>query len=186
MLDQLESRPSPGRDVIHVRRQAELGHSCRAVAAPDHGERSGIRHRLGNCTSAGGEALILEQAHRAVPEDSSGICNHIIELGRSAPDFPDEWREEGNRLRGCQSQVWLKFWQEGGRLFFLAVSDSAIVSGLAAILMRDYSGRRPSEILDTPPDFIAAAGLDRHLSPTRSNGLNSMVNEIRRHAVECL
>lgn len=111
---------------------------------------------------------------------------HIIDLGRSAPDFPDEWREEGNRLRGCQSQVWLKFWQEGGRLFFLAVSDSAIVSGLAAILMRVYSGRRPREILDTPPDFIAAAGLDRHLSPTRSNGLNSMVNEIRRHAVECL
>lgn len=111
---------------------------------------------------------------------------HIIELGRNAPDFPDEWRIEDNRLRGCQSQVWLKSWQDEGRLFFLAISDSAIVSGLAAILMRVYSGRRPAEIVETPPDFIAGAGLDRHLSPTRSNGLHSMVNEIRQRAVKCL
>ena len=111
---------------------------------------------------------------------------HIIELGRSAPDFPDEWRTEDNRLRGCQSQVWLKSWQDEGRLFFLAVSDSAIVSGLAAILVRVYSGRRAREILETPPDFIAGAGLDRHLSPTRSNGLHSMVSEIRQRAVKCL
>ncbi len=111
---------------------------------------------------------------------------HIIELGRSAPDFPEDWRVEDNRLRGCQSQVWLKSWQGEGRLFFLAVSDSAIVSGLAAILMRVYSGRSPREILGTPADFIAGAGLDQHLSPTRSNGLHSMVHEIRQLAVKCL
>ena len=111
---------------------------------------------------------------------------HIIELGRNAPDFPDEWRIEDNRLRGCQSQVWLKSWQDEGRIFFLAVSDSAIVSGLAAILIRVYSGRRPKEIVETPADFIAGAGLDQHLSPTRSNGLHSMVNEIRRRALKCL
>lgn len=111
---------------------------------------------------------------------------HIIELGRSAPEFADEWRIEQNRLRGCQSQVWLKSWQEDERLVFRAASDSAIVSGLAAILMRVYSGRSPEEILETPPDFIAGAGLDRHLSPTRSNGLHSMVHEIRQLAVKCL
>ena len=111
---------------------------------------------------------------------------HIIDMGRNAPDFPEEWRIEDNRLRGCQSQVWLKSWQEQDRLYFLAVSDSAIVSGLAALLIRVYSGRRPQEIAETPPEFIAGAGLDTHLSPTRSNGLNSMVNEIRRRAVQCL
>ena len=111
---------------------------------------------------------------------------HIIELGRNAPDFPDEWRVEANRLRGCQSQVWLKSWQEDGCLIFRAVSDSAIVSGLAAILMRVYSARSPEEILKTPADFIAGAGLDRHLSPTRSNGLHSMVQQIRQLAVKCL
>ena len=111
---------------------------------------------------------------------------HIIELGRSAPDFPEKWRVEDNRLRGCQSQVWLKSWQDGGLLFFQAVSDSAIVSGLAAMLMRVYSGRSPREIAETPPDFISGAGLDRHLSPTRSNGLHSMVDQIRQLAVKCL
>ena len=111
---------------------------------------------------------------------------HIIEMGRSAPEFPEKWRIEDNLLRGCQSQVWLKSWQEDGRLFFRAVSDSAIVSGLAAVLMRVYSGRSPREIAETPPDFIAGAGLDRHLSPTRSNGLHSMVNQIRGLAVKCL
>jgi len=111
---------------------------------------------------------------------------HIIEMGRNAPEFPQEWRIEDNRLRGCQSQVWLKSWQEDGLLFFRAVSDSAIVSGLAALLMRAYSGRPPREIAETPPGFIAGAGLDRHLSPTRSNGLHSMVNQIRALAVKCL
>lgn len=111
---------------------------------------------------------------------------HIIELGRSAPDFAEEWRVEENRLRGCQSQVWLKSWQENERLVFRAVSDSAIVSGLAAMLIRVYSGRPPEEILAASPDFIAGAGLDRHLSPTRSNGLHSMVSEIRQRAVKCL
>ena len=111
---------------------------------------------------------------------------HIIELGRSAPEFPERWRTEDNLLRGCQSQVWLKSWQEDGRLFFRAVSDSAIVSGLAAVVMRVYSGRRPGEIAGTPPDFIATAGLDRHLSPTRSNGLHSMVSQIRGLASKCL
>ncbi|WP_446830701.1 SufE family protein [Candidatus Foliamicus sp.] len=111
---------------------------------------------------------------------------HIIEMGRNAPEFPDEWRIEDNRLHGCQSQVWLKSWQEGGRLFFRAVSDSAIVSGLAAILMRVYSGRPPREIAEARPEFIAGAGLDRHLSPTRSNGLHSMVDQIRGLALKCL
>ena len=80
MLDQLEPRPSPGRDVIHVGHQAELSHRRRAVAPADHGECAGISHGLRNCASAGGESLVLEQSHRAVPEDGSGIGDDIVEL----------------------------------------------------------------------------------------------------------
>jgi cysteine desulfuration protein SufE len=107
---------------------------------------------------------------------------HIIDLGRSLPDFPEDWRTEDNRIRGCQSQVWLHTEARDDRLDFCAISDSAIVSGLIAILMRVYSGKRASEIADSTPEFIAAIGLDEHLSPTRSNGLNSMIEAIRRAA----
>lgn len=107
---------------------------------------------------------------------------YIIDLGKRLPEFPEEWRTEDSRLHGCQSQVWFRTDRGDDRLTFQAISDSAIVSGLIAILMRVYSDRRAQEILDTPPDFIHAIGLDEHLSPTRSNGLNAMIQEIRRAA----
>ncbi len=110
---------------------------------------------------------------------------YIIDMGRQLPEFPEDQKTEDNRLRGCQSQVWLITHQDSGRLVFQATSDSAIVAGLIAVLMRVYSGRTPREILQTPPDFIAAIGLDQHLSPTRSNGLNSMIQAIRSAAGTC-
>ena len=110
---------------------------------------------------------------------------YIIDLGKKLPTFPPEWQTEDNRLRGCQSQVWLKASQSKDRLDFQAISDSAIVSGLIAILMRVYSGRAPVEIIATPPDFIDAIGLHEHLSPTRSNGLHAMIDAIKGHAAEC-
>ena len=88
-------------------------------------------------------------------------------------------------MRGCQSQVWLKASQSKDRLDFQAISDSAIVSGLIAILMRVYSGRAPVDIVTTTPDFIDAIGLREHLSPTRSNGLHAMIDAIKGHAAEC-
>jgi cysteine desulfuration protein SufE len=108
---------------------------------------------------------------------------YLIDLGRKLPDFPAEWQTEEYKLHGCQSQVWLKAQEGDGKLSFCAISDSAIVSGLIAVLMRVYSDRTPSEILATPPDFIDAIGLHEHLSPTRSNGLHAMIDSIRRHAV---
>jgi cysteine desulfuration protein SufE len=111
---------------------------------------------------------------------------YIIDLGRNLPDFPEAWRTEDNRIRGCQSQVWLKTGRRDGRLDFQAVSDSAIVSGLIAILMRVYSGRDAREIVATTPAFIAAIGLDEHLSPTRSNGLNAMIEVIKQAARDCV
>ena len=111
---------------------------------------------------------------------------YIIDMGRQLPPFPEAEKTEARKIQGCQSQVWLLTHAEGDRLSFQAVSDSAIVSGLIAILMRIYDGRRAQEILDTPPDFLGAIGLDQHLSPTRSNGLHSMIGAIRRAAAACV
>ena len=110
---------------------------------------------------------------------------YIIDLGRQLPAFPAEWQTEDYRLHGCQSQVWLRTEADGDRLRFQAISDSAIVSGLIAMLKRVYDGRRSAEILATPPDFIGRIGLDQHLSPTRSNGLAAMLGPIRAAAAEC-
>jgi cysteine desulfuration protein SufE len=111
---------------------------------------------------------------------------YIIDLGKDLPAFPDEWRTEENRIHGCQSQVWLKTRCADGRLDFTAVSDSAIVSGLISILMRVYSGKQAGEIINATQDFIGEIGLDEHLSPTRSNGLNSMITAIKGAAGSCV
>ena len=111
---------------------------------------------------------------------------YIIDLGRQLPAFPESEKTEDRKIKGCQSQVWLVTRAVGDRLEFQAVSDSAIVSGLIAILMRIYSGRPAREILATPPGFIKAIGLDQHLSPTRSNGLHAMLGVIRNAAAACV
>ena len=111
---------------------------------------------------------------------------YIIDMGRRLPEFPEAWRTEDRKLHGCQSQVWLRTEARDGRLHFAAISDSAIVSGLIAILMRVYNDRPAAEIASTPPDFVGAIGLDQHLSPTRSNGLNAMIRAIRQAAEEML
>jgi cysteine desulfuration protein SufE len=110
---------------------------------------------------------------------------YLIDLGSKLPDFPEVAKNEENRLHGCQSQVWLTAAEANNKLSFSAISDSAIVSGLIAVVMRIYSNRPPAEILATQPDFIDAIGLHEHLSPTRSNGLHAMIDAIRGHAVRC-
>lgn len=109
---------------------------------------------------------------------------YLIDLGRKLPDFPEAWRTEENKVHGCQSQVWLRSKTDSSCMQFQAISDSAIVSGLIAVLMRIYSGRTPEKILETPPDFIAEIGLDSHLSPTRANGLHAMLTTIKARAAE--
>jgi cysteine desulfuration protein SufE len=111
---------------------------------------------------------------------------YLIDLGRQLPEFPEAEMTDENKIRGCQSQVWFLADMQGDRLHFQAVSDAAIVSGLIAVLLRIYSDRTPQDILDSPPEFIAALGLEQHLSPTRSNGLASMVQAIHRFADEAL
>lgn len=107
---------------------------------------------------------------------------YLIDLGRKLPPFPDADRTDEHKVSGCQSQVWLVPSGDAHRLDFRAISDSSIVSGLIALLLRVYSGRSAEEILAIEPRFIEAIGLAKHLSPTRSNGLASMLATIRSHA----
>lgn len=119
-------------------------------------------------------------------EDWMDRYQYLVDMGRRLPEFPDALRTEDNRIRGCQAQVWFVAEKNEGRLFFRAISDAAIVSGLIALLLRLYNGRIPQDILDTPPDFVAALQLESHLSPTRSNGLASMLQAIRHFASAAL
>ena len=107
---------------------------------------------------------------------------YLIDLGRKLPPFPEELKTEDHKVHGCQSQVWLVAEGDANRLDLRAISDSAIVSGLIALLLRVYSGRTAREIIDTEPRFVEAIGLAKHLSPTRSNGLASMLKTVKEHA----
>lgn len=107
---------------------------------------------------------------------------YLIDLGRKLPAFPEEYRRDEFKLKGCQSQVWLVGEKRGDRLVFHAISDAAIVSGIIAVILRVYSDRTPAEIVATEPDFVSAIGLDAHLSPTRKNGLGAMLKAIKARA----
>ena len=114
--------------------------------------------------------------------DWSERYQYLIDLGRKLPDLPDALKTDDFRLHGCQSNVWISGEGDAQRLDFRAISDSAIVSGLIYLALRVYSGRSAAEILATEPDYIAAIGLAKHLSPTRSNGLAALLGFIRERA----
>jgi cysteine desulfuration protein SufE len=111
---------------------------------------------------------------------------YLIDLGRKLAPLPDAEKTEEHKVQGCQSQVWLLSSGDARRLDFVAASDSSIVSGLIALLLRVYSGRSAEEILATEPRFIEAIGLAKHLSPTRSNGLAAMLATVKQRAREAL
>jgi cysteine desulfuration protein SufE len=114
--------------------------------------------------------------------DWSERYQYLIDLGKKLPEYPPEDQTESWRVLGCQSNVWLK--PDGGRdgLHFRATSDSAIVRGLIALVLRVYSGRPAGEILAVEPYFIERIGLGAHLSPTRKNGLAAMLTKIKDYA----
>ena len=124
-------------------------------------------------TAAAAQAAIGEEF--AFFGDWSERYQYLIDLGRKLPPVPEEWKTEEHRLHGCQSMVWIVPNGDARRLDFQAISDSAIVSGLIFLALRVFSGRSAAEILATAPDYIADIGLARHLSPTRSNGLASLL-----------
>jgi len=114
--------------------------------------------------------------------DWSERYQYLIDLGKQLPPLDEAYRTEDYRVHGCQSMVWLVPSGDAAKMHFDATSDSAIVSGLLALLLRVYSDRPAAEILATEPEFIQAIGLAKHLSPTRSNGLVATLAKLKGYA----
>lgn len=118
----------------------------------------------------------------AIFDDWMEKYQYIIDLGKDLPKLNDIDKVEENKLQGCQSQVWIIHQVIDNKIIFKAESDAAIVSGLVALVLSVYSGKTASEIIQTKPTFISQIGLDKHLSPTRSNGLSSLLKKIQETA----
>jgi len=108
---------------------------------------------------------------------------YIIKLGQKLDSLDDEYKTEDNLVRGCQSQVWLHTELDDDKVIFKADSDAAITKGLVALMVRFYSNETPDDILSNNPDFIKQIGMQEHLSPTRSNGLASMIKQMKIYAM---
>jgi cysteine desulfuration protein SufE len=116
-------------------------------------------------------------------QDWEGRYQKIIEIGKKLPELAEAKKLEDYKVKGCQSQVWMHAKLEDGKIVFEADSDALIVRGLVALLLRVYSGSSPKEVLETPPDFIKDIGLETKLSPSRANGLFSMVKQMKFYAM---
>ena len=116
-------------------------------------------------------------------EDWIERYEYMIELGKSLPIINTKFKTEDNVIKGCQSKVWLHAYLENEKIIFTADSDSIITKGIVAILIRVFSNQSPEVILDSNTDFIDEIGLKEHLSPTRANGLVSMIKKIKMYAV---
>lgn len=108
---------------------------------------------------------------------------YIIELGKSLPLIQEEFKTDENLIKGCQSKVWLKGEQNEDKIIFTADSDAILTKGIIAILIRTFSNQKASDILDADMSFIDEIGLKEHLSPTRANGLVSMIKNIKMYAL---
>ena len=104
---------------------------------------------------------------------------YIIESGKSLQTIDEKFKDDKHLIKGCQSKVWLQGEMSNGALVFSADSDAILTKGIIALLLRVYSGQAPKAILDAEPYFIDQIGLKEHLSPTRANGLLSMVKHIK-------
>lgn len=109
---------------------------------------------------------------------------YLIELGKSLEGFPEVKKTDDRLIKGCQSRVWLDCEKSGDKLIFTADSDAIITKGIISLLISVYSGRSPKEILDDDFSFLDTLGLKENLSPTRANGLVSMIATIRAKAAE--
>ncbi|MGG5507004.1 MULTISPECIES: SufE family protein [unclassified Myroides] len=116
-------------------------------------------------------------------EDWMQRYEYIIELGKSLPLIDAQYQVEENLIKGCQSQVWLHADYVDGNVAFTANSDAILTKGIIAILIRVFSNQKPADILEADLSFIDEIGLKEHLSPTRANGLVSMIKQIRMYAL---
>lgn len=109
---------------------------------------------------------------------------YLIELGKALNEYPESLKTDDRLIKGCQSRVWLDSKVEDGKIFFNADSDAIITKGIISLLIRIYSGRTPEEILSSDFSVVDRIGLKENLSPTRANGLVSMIAKIRETAAE--
>lgn len=116
-------------------------------------------------------------------EDWDERFQYVIDLGKDLPIIEDQYKTESNIISGCQSKVWLHAELNDGKIVFTADSDAIITKGIIAILIRVFSNQNPAAILEANLEFIDQIGLKSHLSPTRANGLVSMIKQIKMYAL---
>lgn len=116
-------------------------------------------------------------------EDWMERYEYIIELGKSLPMIEDEFKTDSNLISGCQSKVWLQSEIDGDKIKFTADSDAILTKGIVALLLRVFNNQKPKDILDADLYFVDKIGLKEHLSPTRANGLVSMIKQIKLYAL---
>lgn len=116
-------------------------------------------------------------------EDWMDRYNYIIELGKSLPAIDEKYKTDQYLISGCQSKVWLYAEFIDGNVHFTADSDAIITKGIVNLLIRVLSGQKPQDIIDAPLAYIDEIGLKEHLSPTRSNGLVSMIKQMKMYAM---
>ena len=107
---------------------------------------------------------------------------YVIEIGRKLPAMDDKFKTDANKIKGCQSSVWMIARFEDGRIYFEADSDSTFVKGLIALLMKVLNGQKPEDIVAAPLEFINKTGLTTHIAQTRSNGLQAMIKQMKLYA----
>lgn len=108
---------------------------------------------------------------------------YVIDLGKTLPLVDEQYKTDDNIIKGCQSKVWLHGEQQDGKVVFTADSDAILTKGIIAILIRVFSNQKPTDILEADTAFIDEIGLKEHLSPTRANGLVSMIKQIKMYAL---
>lgn len=118
----------------------------------------------------------------SVFDDWMDKYNLLIEMGKETPLIDVKHKDSNHLINGCQSRVWLHAENRDGKVYFTADSDAVITKGIINLLIRTYSGHTPNEILNANTDFLDQIGLQEHLSPTRSNGLLSMVKQMKLYA----
>ncbi len=116
-------------------------------------------------------------------DDWEGKYEHLIELGKSLPLIAEKFKTEDRIIKGCQSKVWMHSELKDGKVIFTADSDAIITKGMVALMIRVLSEQKPDDILKTELNFINKIGLKEHLSPTRANGLVSMIKQMKLDAL---
>ena len=119
-------------------------------------------------------------------DDWEGKYEHIIDLGKSLPKIKEESKTEDRIIKGCQSKVWLHSELKDGKIVFTADSDAIITKGMVALMIRVLSNQKPEDVVSANLEFIDKIGLKEHLSPTRANGLVSMIKQMKLDALAFL